>query len=32
MNPKEAYAAKPWLKHYPKDVTESVDVPARIRS
>jgi len=27
MNAKEAYAAKPWLKHYPEDVPETVDVP-----
>jgi long-chain acyl-CoA synthetase len=28
MNAKEAYLSKPWLKHYPKDVPETVDVPA----
>ena len=28
MNAKEAYAAKPWLKHYPKGVPENVEVPA----
>ncbi len=28
MNAKEAYAAKPWLKHYPEGVTDTVDVPA----
>ena len=28
MNAKEAYAAKPWLKHYPKGVADTVDVPA----
>jgi len=28
MNPKEAYAAKPWLKHYSEGVTDTVDVPA----
>ena len=27
MNAKEAYAAKPWLKHYPEGVTDAVDVP-----
>ena len=25
MNPKEAYAAKPWLKHYPESVSDKVD-------
>jgi long-chain acyl-CoA synthetase len=25
MNPKEAYAAKPWLKHYPEGVSDKVD-------
>ncbi len=28
MNPKEVYAAKPWLKHYPEGVTDAVDVPS----
>jgi len=28
MDAKEAYAAKPWLKHYPEGVPEAVDVPA----
>ena len=28
MNPKEAYAAKPWLRHYPDGVSDTVDVPA----
>ncbi len=28
MNAKEAYAAKPWLKHYPKGVVDVVDIPA----
>jgi long-chain acyl-CoA synthetase len=28
MNAKEAYAAKPWLKHYPEGVPVAVDVPA----
>ena len=28
MNAKEAYAAKPWLKHYPEGVAETVDIPA----
>jgi len=28
MNPKEAYAAKPWLKHYPEGVLDVVDIPA----
>ncbi|MGA2467876.1 MAG: AMP-binding protein, partial [Thermodesulfobacteriota bacterium] len=28
MNAKEAYAAKPWLKHYPKGVSDTVDIPA----
>jgi len=28
MNPKEAYAAKPWLKHYPQGVVDVVDIPA----
>ncbi|MFC1884023.1 long-chain fatty acid--CoA ligase [Thermodesulfobacteriota bacterium] len=27
MGSKEAYMSKPWLKFYPKDVPESVDVP-----
>ena len=27
MNPKEAYAAKPWLKHYPEGVVDVVDIP-----
>ena len=27
MNAKEAYASKPWLKHYPEGVTDTVDVP-----
>src|SRR4030043_2224560 len=27
MNPKEAYASKPWLKHYPEGVPETVDIP-----
>jgi long-chain acyl-CoA synthetase len=27
MNAKEAYLSKPWLKHYPKDVPQTVDVP-----
>ena len=27
MNPKEAYAAKPWLKHYPEGVVGTVDIP-----
>ena len=27
MNAKEAYAAKPWLKHYPKGVADTVDIP-----
>src|SRR4030067_968983 len=27
MNAKEAYAAKPWLKPYPKGVSDPVDVP-----
>jgi len=27
MNPKEAYAAKPWLKHYPEGVSDVVDIP-----
>ena len=28
MNAKEAYASKPWLRHYPEGVPETVDVPA----
>src|SRR4030067_1463900 len=28
MNAKEAYAAKPWLKHYPEGVPEAADIPA----
>jgi len=28
MNPREAYAAKPWLKHYPEGVVDMVDIPA----
>src|SRR4030043_1071512 len=28
MNAKEAYAAKPWLKHYPEGVLENIEVPA----
>jgi len=27
MDPKEAYLAKPWLKYYPKDVPEEVEIP-----
>jgi long-chain acyl-CoA synthetase len=27
MNAKEAYMSKPWLKYYPKDVPEEVEVP-----
>jgi long-chain acyl-CoA synthetase len=27
MNAKEAYMSKPWLKYYPEDVPEEVDVP-----
>ncbi len=27
MNAKEAYMTKPWLKYYPQDVPEEVDVP-----
>ncbi len=27
MNAKEAYAAKPWLKHYPEGVSDVVDIP-----
>jgi len=27
MNQKEAYAAKPWLKHYPEGVVDVVDIP-----
>src|SRR4030043_1879236 len=27
MNPKEAYASKPWLKHYPEGVVGPVDIP-----
>jgi long-chain acyl-CoA synthetase len=27
MNAKEIYASKPWLKHYPEGVPETVDVP-----
>jgi len=28
MNAREAYAAKPWLKHYPEGVVDVVDIPA----
>src|SRR4030065_2414035 len=28
MNAKEAYAAKPWLKHYPEGVPEAAGIPA----
>ena len=28
MNAKEAYSAKPWLRHYPEGIPETVDVPA----
>ncbi|MBM4278720.1 MAG: long-chain fatty acid--CoA ligase [Deltaproteobacteria bacterium] len=28
MNPREAYAAKPWLKHYPEGIVDKVDIPA----
>src|SRR5512139_3521804 len=28
MNPKEIYAAKPWLKHYPEGVSDTVNVPS----
>src|SRR5512139_799306 len=28
MNAKDAYAAKPWLKHYPEGVVDTVDAPA----
>jgi len=28
MNAKEAYAAKPWLKHYPQGVVDVLDIPA----
>ncbi len=28
MNPREAYAAKPWLKHYPEGVVDKVDIPS----
>ena len=27
MNAKEAYAAKPWVTHYPEGVAEGIDVP-----
>lgn len=27
MEPKEIYASKPWLKHYPEGVTDKVDIP-----
>jgi len=27
MDQKEAYLSKPWLKYYPKDVPEQVDIP-----
>ncbi len=27
MNAKEAYMAKPWLKHYPEGVSDKVDIP-----
>ncbi len=27
MNPKQVYAAKPWLKHYPEGVSDVVDIP-----
>lgn len=27
MNPKETYAAKPWLKYYPQGVPETVEIP-----
>jgi long-chain acyl-CoA synthetase len=27
MDPKETYMSKPWLKYYPEDVPEEVDVP-----
>ena len=27
MNAKESYAVKPWLKHYPEGVPETVDIP-----
>ena len=27
MDAKEAYAAKPWLEHYPEGVPAEVDVP-----
>ncbi len=27
MNPKEAYAAKPWIAHYPEGTAENVDIP-----
>ena len=27
MNAKEAYAAKPWLKHYPEGVVDVVNIP-----
>ncbi len=27
MNAKEFYASKPWLKHYPKGVPETADIP-----
>ncbi len=28
MNAKEAYASKPWLKHYPEGITDTVDIPS----
>ncbi|OHD70974.1 MAG: AMP-dependent synthetase [Spirochaetes bacterium RBG_16_49_21] len=28
MDAKEVYAAKPWLKYYPEDVPETVEIPA----
>ncbi|MBW2636610.1 MAG: AMP-binding protein, partial [Deltaproteobacteria bacterium] len=28
MNAKEVYFSKPWLKHYPEEVSPTVDVPA----
>ena len=27
MNAKEAYMAKPWVKHYPEGVSDKVDIP-----
>jgi len=27
MDPKEIYASKPWLKHYPEGVTDTVEIP-----